>query len=68
MTITCDGSIVAVALNGEEIVRRGSRRMGYGTSEPRRKSKQIRHSAQGLPTEWTHRHPGPRRKNLVPKH
>ena len=42
--------------------------MGYGTSKSGWKSEQIRYSTQGLPTEWTHRHPGPRRKNLVPKH
>ena len=68
MTITCDGSIVAVTLNDEEVVRADLDEWDTPHKNPDGSRNKFGVALKDFPRGWSHRYPGPRRKNLVQKY
>ena len=68
MTITCDGSIVAVTLNDEEIVRADLDDWDTPHKNPDGSRNKFSIALKDFPRGGSHRYPGPRWEDLVQKH
>ena len=68
MIITCDGSIIAVTLNGEEIVRADLDEWDTPHQNPDGSRNKFGIALKDFPRSGTHRYPRSRWENLVQKY